>query len=99
MSLSSLTRVLVLLSIDADNRIRKRKIPITSGSVSEIKGRGVGASPMASGAAGTPRATAAVGNTNGPSLGAMNQELKVSPCKLNPLEPNPRPSGRRYPNS
>ena len=50
-------------------------MPVASSFVSGIKGKGVGATPAACGVTGTQRATASAGNTNGPGLGAINQEL------------------------
>ncbi|KAN0135955.1 hypothetical protein V8E53_006116 [Lactarius tabidus] len=63
---------------DTDTQLTwKRKIPVASSSVSGIKGKGVGAT---SAACGMPRATAAAGNTNGPGLGAISQELPSGVC-------------------
>lgn len=71
-----LLEVFALLPIDTDTQLTwNRKIPVASNSVSGIKGKGAGATPAACGVTGTPRATALAGNTNGPGLGAINQEL------------------------
>jgi hypothetical protein len=69
-------RSLLCSPIDTDTQLTwKRKMPVASSSVSGIKGKGVGATSAVCGVTGTPRTTVAAGNTNGPGLGAIEQDL------------------------
>lgn len=68
-----------MLPIDTDTQLTwKRKVPVALSSVSGIKGKGACAASAACGVTGTPRATAAAGNTNGPGPRAINQSGKFN---------------------